>query len=210
MAPLKSWLPIPADSHFSLANIPFGVITSKHSQVEKRPAVAVGDYVLDLKAFSAENGFSGLPTLKEPLKIFSQPTLNAFAALGQPVHREVRKYLQDVFSENTSHPQILKENTALQKIALLPKNETKTHLPMQIGGYTDFFAGINHASNVGAMFRVNLSPSSPSSKKLTHAVGPRQRPSTKLHSPASRLPWPRLYRRSIRYAHTAPQRPNPA
>lgn len=156
MAPLKSWLSIPADSHFSLANIPFGVITSKHSQVEKRPAVAIGDYVLDLKAFAAENGFSGLPSFKDALAVFSQSSLNAFAALGQPVHREVRKYLQDVFSESTSQPHILKDNVALQKAALLPKYETKTHLPMQIGDYTDFFAGINHAFNVGTMFRVYL------------------------------------------------------
>lgn len=156
MAPLKSWLPIPADSHFSLANIPFGIITSKNSQVEKRPAVAIGDHVLDLKAFAAENGFSGLHTLKDHLTVFAQPTLNAFAALGQPTHREVRKYLQDVFSESTSHPQILKDNAALQQAALLPKHETKTHLPMQIGDYTDFFASINHAFNVGTMFRARL------------------------------------------------------
>jgi fumarylacetoacetase len=158
MTPLKSWLAIPADSHFSLANIPFGIITSKNSQVEKRAAVAIGDHVLDLKAFAAENGFSGLPSLKEPLGLFSQPTLNTFAALGQLVHREVRKYLQDIFSESTSQPQILKDNAALQKAALLPKHETKTHLPMQIGDYTDFFAGINHAFNVGTMFRVRLPP----------------------------------------------------
>ena len=154
--PLKSWLSIPTDSHFSLANIPFGIITSKNSQAERRPAVAIGDHVLDLKAFSAENGFAGLPSLKNPLEVFSQPSLNAFAALGQPVHRKVRKYLQDVFSEGTSHPQILEKNAALQKAALLPKHETKTHLPMEIGDYTDFFAGINHAFNVGTMFRVCL------------------------------------------------------
>ena len=156
MAPAKSWLSIPVDSHFSLANIPFGIITSKNSQIEKRPAVAIGDHVLDLKAFALENGFSGLPSFKSPLEVFSEPTLNAFAALGQPVHREVRRYLQNVFLEDTSHPRILKDNAALQKAALLPKHETKTHLPMQIGDYTDFFAGVNHAFNVGTMFRVRL------------------------------------------------------
>lgn len=208
MAPLKSWLSIPPDSHFSLANIPFGIITSKHSQVEKRPAVAIGDYVLDLKAFAAENGFSGLPPLKDPLKVFSQPSLNAFAALGQPVHREVRKYLQDVFSDSTSHPQILKDNAALQKAALLPKHETKTHLPMQIGDYTDFFAGINHAFNVGTMFRVNLPCLSSSLKTNSFFPGSSQRPSTKLHPPPSRLPRPRLHRRSIRNAHPSSKRAN--
>jgi fumarylacetoacetase len=149
MAPRSSWLSIPADSHFSLANIPFGIITSRHSQIEKRAAVAIGDHVLDLKAFAADGGFSALPSFQEHVAVFSQPTLNAFAALGQPVHREVRAYLQDIFAADTAHPEILKDNAALQKAALLPKHDTKTHLPMQIGDYTDFFAGINHASNVG-------------------------------------------------------------
>ena len=149
MAPSRSWLSIPADSHFSLANIPFGIITSRDSQNEKRPAVAIGDYVLDLRAFAAGNGFSALSSFKDHLSVLSQPTLNAFAALGRPVHREVREYLQEIFSDATSHPDILKDNAGLRKSALLPKNETKTHLPMQIGDYTDFYAGLNHAFNVG-------------------------------------------------------------
>src|SRR3954453_3111693 len=157
MAPLNSWLSIPADSHFSLSNIPFGIITSKNSQVEKRPAVAIGDHVLDLKAFTLGNGFSGLPSLRDNLSVFSQHSLNAFAALGRPVHREVRAYLQDMFSEGTKYPQLLKDNEGLKKEALLPKQETKMHVPMQIGDYTDFFAGINHAFNVGTMFRVGFS-----------------------------------------------------
>jgi hypothetical protein len=153
MAPLKSWVSIPQDSHFSLSNIPFGIITSKNSQTEKRPAVAIGDHVLDLQAFASGDGFSALPSLHSHLPVFSQPTLNVFAALGQPVHREVRAYLQEVLSENTSHPKILKDNLSLQKSALLPKHETKTHLPMQIGDYTDFYAGVNHAFNAGCLFR---------------------------------------------------------
>ena len=153
MAPLRSWLSIPQDSHFSLANLPFGIITSKTSQTEKRPAVAIGELVLDLQAFAHGGGFSSLPSLKDHLSVFSQPILNAFAALGQPVHREVRAYLQNILSDTTAHPQILKDNVSLQKTALLPKHETKTHLPMQIGDYTDFYAGENHAFNAGCLFR---------------------------------------------------------
>lgn len=109
--------------------------------------------MLDLKAFAAGNGFSALPSIKDNLSVFSQPTLNAFAALGRTVHREVRAYLQEIFSTESTHKEIFQKNEALQKEALLPKHETKTHLPMQIGDYTDFFAGINHAFNVGTMFR---------------------------------------------------------
>jgi fumarylacetoacetase len=149
MAPLKSWLDIPSNSHFSLQNIPFGIITSRNSQTQHRPAVPVGDYVLDLLAFSTSNGFSGLPSIQEHLSVFAQPTLNAFAALGRPVHREVRKYIQDIFKDDTPHPSVLKDNQQLRDKALLKKEDTKCHLPMQIGDYTDFYAGINHAFNVG-------------------------------------------------------------
>ena len=57
--------------------------------------------------------------------------------------------MQEVFSESGKHASVLKDNEELKKNALLKKEDTKTHLPMQIGDYTDFFAGINHAFNVG-------------------------------------------------------------
>ncbi|KAI6710492.1 fumarylacetoacetase [Marssonina coronariae] len=153
MAPLKSWLAIPGNSDFSLSNLPFGIITSRNSQKEKRPAVAIGDHVLDLLAFSRGRGFSGLLSLEQYLDVFSQPTLNAFAALGRPVHLEVRTYLQEVLCDGGRYAGVLQENEELKKSALLKKEDTKTHLPMHIGDYTDFFAGINHAFNVGTMFR---------------------------------------------------------
>jgi fumarylacetoacetase len=149
MAPPKSWLPIPENSDFSLANIPFGIIRSKFSD-EHRPAIPIGDHILDLKAFSTAGGFRELSSFpKEHLSVFNATTLNNFAALGQKTHETVRKYIQEVFSESTSHPEILKKNFELQKAALLPKHETKNLLPMNIGDYTDFYAGYNHAFNAG-------------------------------------------------------------
>lgn len=149
----KSWVAVPPKSDFSLANIPFGIITSRNSQTQRRPAVAIGDHALDLLAFSKGNGFSKLPGIADHLSVFEQSTLNDFAALGRPVHREVREYLQDILSESTSYPEILKDNEELQKAALLLKGEFRNHLPMKIGDYTDFFAGRNHAVNLGSMFR---------------------------------------------------------
>jgi fumarylacetoacetase len=150
----QSWLSIPAKSHFSLANIPFGIITTQFNSA-KRPAVAVGNHVLDLQAFTEGNGFAGLPAIQDHLSVFSEPTLNAFAALGRPVHRQVREYLRDVFSNETSNASALKDNADLQSKSLvdLTKKRVKMHLPMRIGDYTDFFAGRNHAFNVGTMFR---------------------------------------------------------
>lgn len=148
----SSWLQIPKTSPFSLANIPFGIISTKQSS-SPRPAVAIGDYALDLFAFASSGGFSKLPTIQPYLDAFSRPTLNEFAALGRPVHRQVREYLQSIFTAETPYPQLLKSNTELQKAALIPLSEVQNHLPMQIGDYTDFYAGLNHAYNVGVLFR---------------------------------------------------------
>lgn len=148
MAP-KSWLTIPTSSHFSLANIPFGIISTA-SNKSPRPAIAVGDHCLDLKTFATDGGFAEIDL---DTSVFSQPTLNAFAALGRPVHRTIRKYLQDVFAETTTYPKILKDNEKLRQSALLRRDQVQMHLPMQIGDYTDFYAGKNHAFNVGCLFR---------------------------------------------------------
>jgi fumarylacetoacetase len=147
----KSWLPIPANSPFSLANIPFGIVSTANNP-KLRLAVAIGEHVLDLSAFASNNGFSKLG-LDLKLAVFSSSTLNDFAALGQAVHVPIRKYLQDVFRQNSLYPELLKDNSKAKDAALIHLKDVQNHLPMQIGDYTDFYAGLNHAYNVGVLFR---------------------------------------------------------
>jgi hypothetical protein len=180
MASLRSWFSIPRGSHFSLANIPFGIISTA-SLSSPRVAVAIGDHALDLEAFAANNGFSGLSTIQPHQSVFSQPSLNAFAALGRPIHSVVRKYIQTVFSEETTYPDLLKNNIALQKQVLIPLTEVKAHLPFKIGDYTDFFAGLNHAY---------------------------KRFATKLQASSGWLSWPGILSRTIRDTNSTTQWPN--
>ncbi|KKK19352.1 hypothetical protein P175DRAFT_0506049 [Aspergillus ochraceoroseus IBT 24754] len=149
---MASWLQIPKNSPFSLANIPFGIISSPKT-TSRVAAVAIGDYALNLSAFASSGGFSQLPAIGSHLSVFSQPTLNAFAALGRPVHRQVREYIQKVFCADTPFPEILKDNEVLKQEVLVPLSDVANHVPMQIGDYTDFYAGLNHAFNVGVLFR---------------------------------------------------------
>ncbi|MCJ1475636.1 hypothetical protein MMC13_004299 [Lambiella insularis] len=147
-----SWLHIPPRCGFSLLNLPFGIIST--AQLEHpHPAVAIGGHALDLEVFAHNNGFSALPSIQPSLAAFSQPTLNYFAALGRPLHRKVRNYLRDILADDTCHPHVLKLNIALQEQALIPLSDVQTHLPLHIGDYTDFYAGKNHAYNVGVLFR---------------------------------------------------------
>lgn len=164
MAP-ESWFAIPARSHFSLLNIPFGIISTS-DYPKPRAAIAIGEHALDLEAFASGNGFSALTIIQPHQAVFSSPTLNAFAALGKPVHAAVRKYLQSVFLDSTPCPHVLKENKSLQQTALVPLKDVTYHMPMHIGDYTDFYAGLNHAYNVGVMFRGAANALQPNYKHL--------------------------------------------
>lgn len=135
MAPLKSWLSIDPRSHFSIHNLPLGIISTPASP-QPRVATAIGNYALDLQAFTEGNGFARLSPIQPHQAVFSNSTLNAFAALGRPIHRVVREYLQSILLDNGPFPEMLQKNDALQKEALLPLAECKMHLPMQIGDYT--------------------------------------------------------------------------
>jgi fumarylacetoacetase len=148
-----SWLPIPANSDFTLSNIPFGIFTTSHTP--PRPAIAIGASLLDLHTFSYASGFSALHEFHPHLYVFQQhgSTLNAFAALGQHIHNLVRSYLQEVLTANGKFAHILQDNTALQVAAIKPLDAVEMCLPMQIGDYSDFYAGRIHAFNVGCLFR---------------------------------------------------------
>ena len=61
---------------------------------------------------------------------------------------------------------ILEEHEALRQEALIPLSQCTLHLPMHIGDYTDFYAGLNHAFNVGVLFRGAQNALQPNYKHL--------------------------------------------
>lgn len=153
--PPTSWVPtVTPTTDFSLANLPFGIITTP-SDPSPHAAVAIGTSVLDLKILSSHPAFPSLfPPLAAHPPIFSHPTLNAFAALGRPVHRQVRAALADLLSSDTAHPEVLRDaDPAERDRVLLPQSKVTMHLPMEVGDYTDFYAGYHHAYRVGCLFR---------------------------------------------------------
>jgi fumarylacetoacetase len=138
---MKTWVPIPENSDFTIHNIPFGIFsvnTKKH-----RVGIAIGNQVLDLFKAHQLGVFDGLNIKKS---IFKNNYLNEFISLGKEVTTKVRERIQDHLCNNNS---ILKVN----KKAFFLQNEVTMHLPVFIGDYTDFYSSIEHATNVGAMFR---------------------------------------------------------
>lgn len=155
MSALQTWVPgVDPHSDFSLANIPFGIVTTPDGG-PPHAATAIGDYILDLKILAEQPDFATVFTsLKgDHEHVFSKPTLNEFAALDRSLRQDVRTTIQDLLSETTKHPAFLKDNTSLREKAIVPINKVKLHLPMEIGDYTDFYAGYHHAFGVGSMWR---------------------------------------------------------
>ncbi|MFP3125891.1 fumarylacetoacetase [Ectobacillus funiculus] len=144
---MKSFIKVDPKSHFPIQNLPYGVFRPR-SGGDPRIGVAIGDYVLDLAALAAAGYFTAISLADQ--KVFNQPSLNAFMALGRKVWREVRERIQHLLSEDES---MLRDNTELRKLALIHQRDVEMLLPAQIGDYTDFYASKEHATNVGMMFR---------------------------------------------------------
>ena len=143
---MSSWVTISEDSQFSLQNLPYGVF-SRAGQPGTRLGVAVGDEVLDLSQLS--HLFTG-PLMREQQEVLRSHNLNRLMGLSHLHWAETRATITDLLS--SSNPTI-RDNTELRSSALLAQSSVTMHLPADIGDYTDFYSSLDHATNVGTMFR---------------------------------------------------------
>jgi len=136
-----NWLHISDTHDFSVHNLPYGVFDRDGRPT---PGVAIGDFIIDLRA-CMNRGI--LTQLELPSQVFESDTLNEFIALGKPTWSAMRKWLQGEL--NTADSSLYQN----QKEILVNRLTSKMYLPVQIGDYTDFYSSIEHATNVGIMFR---------------------------------------------------------
>ena len=141
----KSWIDVPSNSDFPLQNIPFGII--KSDKLSPRVATIIGNTVIDIAALNSLGYFKNLNI---PQDVLENNTLNRFIALGKSNTSKVRELIMHLFSENNSE---LKNNTDHKNIVLMNVSEVQNLLPIKIGDYTDFYSSMEHATNVGKMFR---------------------------------------------------------
>ncbi|MDB4769231.1 fumarylacetoacetase, partial [Saprospiraceae bacterium] len=111
-----------------------------------RVCSAIGDYVVDL---AKVNDLAFFADLEIPKSIFYNQYINDFMALGKDVTRAVRDRLSEILDENET-----KWNSReMAKHIFYKMDEVELLIPIQIGDYTDFYSSIEHATNVGIMFR---------------------------------------------------------
>jgi fumarylacetoacetase len=141
---LSSWVAVPLGSDFPIQNLPFGIFKTKGEK--PRVCSAIGDYVVDL---AKVNDLAFFADLEIPKSIFYNQYINDFMALGKDMTRAVRDRLSEILDENET-----KWNSReMAKHIFYKMDEVELLIPIQIGDYTDFYSSIEHATNVGIMFR---------------------------------------------------------
>ena len=131
-----SWVATSTGSDFPIQNLPLGIFSEAKGR--RRPGVAIGDYILDLTAIAdlLDEGWRG---------DFAQPVLNRWLGRGPDAHREFRLRLSEILSDERYRDDV--------EPNLIGQSEVRMHVPCLVGDYTDFYVGIHHATNVGALFR---------------------------------------------------------
>ncbi|HTX38587.1 MAG TPA: hypothetical protein VME43_26355, partial [Bryobacteraceae bacterium] len=139
---MRSWVESANDpaGDFPLENLPYGIFC--HDGGPASVGVAIGDRVLNLRACARLGLLDGLGVLAAAAQ---SKCLNALMAQGRPYWRRLRERLMELLGNA--------ENRAMVDPLLLPLSEAEMLLPAAIGDYTDFYASVYHATNVGRLFR---------------------------------------------------------
>ncbi len=145
----QTWVPSGgAASDFPIQNLPFGVFRPRGSGTPGRVGVAIGVAILDLPAATQAGLFDGAAA--RAASACDAPSLNPLMALGAAHWSALRSRVSELLREGHSEARRCRN---LVEPCLLPQAGADLLLPAHVGDYTDFYASIFHATNVGRMLR---------------------------------------------------------
>jgi fumarylacetoacetase len=144
---LRSWVESANDgaTDFPIQNLPYGVFRSSTNEGPPRIGVAIGDQVLDLAACAGSGLLGGLAA--ESVAACQAPSLNALMSLGPSHWTALRQRLSRGLRMGPG------QDALAWGVHLVPMSGAVMLLPAAIGNYTDFYASLHHATNVGRLFR---------------------------------------------------------
>ncbi|MGH3306128.1 MAG: fumarylacetoacetase [Nocardioides sp.] len=133
---MNTWVDGAAGSLFDVDNLPYGVFSLTGE--EPRVGVRIGDQALDLAPVAAAE-------MLDVHHVFEEPTLNPLMAEGPRVAASIRQWITGLLTDETER--------GLVEPHLLPMDEVELHLPVEVADYVDFYCSLEHATNVGRIFR---------------------------------------------------------
>ncbi|MEJ2720614.1 MAG: fumarylacetoacetase [bacterium] len=149
-AALRSWVESANDpgTDFPIQNLPFGVYRIKGAEEAPAVGIAIGDRILDVGACREAKLLSGLSyTAAISCGV---PSLNSLMGLGPKYWSALRHRVSELLDADGSVDDRARD---IVRGALVPMSSTEMLLPAAVGDYTDFYASVYHATNVGSMFR---------------------------------------------------------
>ena len=138
-----------AGSLFDVDNLPYGVFST--ADEPPRVGVRIGDQVVDLAPVAAGD-------MLEVGHVFEAPSLNPLLALDRPAWSSVRTWLTWLLTDETERD--------LVEPHLVPVDDVTLQLPFEVADYVDFYCSLDHATNVGRIFRPDDEPLKPNWRHL--------------------------------------------
>lgn len=133
---------------FPLRNLPYGVFRRAGSDESYRVGVALGDSIVDIAAAIRHDLVPA--AARTAAEACTGDSLNALMALGQAHWRSLRVALTEMLRSGSAIGEVAAARSAE---LLVPMQDAEVALPARIGDYTDFYASLHHATNVGSLFR---------------------------------------------------------
>jgi fumarylacetoacetase len=132
-------------TEFPIQNLPFGVFRRRGEDEWPRVGVAIGDEILDVTA-ALEAGFlTGVAA-----EACDAPDLNGLLSLDAAAWTDLRRQVSALLAtDSDTAPRAESARTEI----LVRQSEVDLLMPIEVGDFTDFYASIDHATNVGSMFR---------------------------------------------------------
>lgn len=146
---LQSWVESANDpqTDFPIQNLPFGIFADPDDEDDFRIGVAIGDRVLDLTSVAEDLWMErdpGDPTAEACVA----DSLDYVLGLDSNSRMTLRRRISGLLSRSAPE-----DERALAEKRMLPRNGLELAMPVTVSNYTDFYASVYHATNIGRMFR---------------------------------------------------------
>jgi fumarylacetoacetase len=146
---ISTWVEDAAGSGYDVDHLPLGVFS--HDDEPPRVGTRIGDFVLDLAPVAAAE-------MLDIAHAFECTSLNTFLAAGPGTWTSTRHWLVALLTEEPERD--------LVEPHLVPIDEATLHLPVEVADYVDFYCSLEHATNVGRIFRPDSEALTPNWRHL--------------------------------------------
>ncbi len=142
----ESWIDTPAASDFPLQNLPYGVFAATG---ERHVGMAIGERIFDLHAACDAGLFAGI----DSGHVLRAGSLNPLLDAGRAVWDALRARAWALLRKDT---ELL---AGVNRDSLhVAQGDVRMALPFEVGDYVDFYSSLEHATNLGKIFRPDAQP----------------------------------------------------